>query len=52
MDKAIGQPDRGFMFRTAKQIKSDAQRWSELSYGNQQKTKAVKDSIKVLKNIM
>ena len=28
----------------------DAQRWSELSYGNQQKTKAVKDSIKVLKN--
>ena len=28
----------------------DAQRWSELSYGNHQITKAVKDSIKVLKN--
>ena len=28
----------------------DAQRWSELSYGNHQMTKAVKDSIKVLKN--
>ena len=28
----------------------DAQRWSELSYGNQQKTKEVKDTIKVLKN--
>ena len=28
----------------------DAQRWSELSYGNHQKTKEVKDTIKVLKN--
>ena len=27
----------------------DAQRWSELSYGNQQMTKVLKDSIKVLK---
>ena len=28
----------------------DAQRWSELSYGMQPKTKSVKDTIKVLKN--